>query len=467
MSNSEVTIKEEFNQDYPFEAPQLNKIKEVSGQDLFKLPTYTDELLTDVLQSGGSSTGLEQSSNSANVPGLSLSEPSSDLDSVTSLAGSEIQVNPEIASPSDLESSHLGIPGEQSGGTGDFNPEGFDLSDLEEVQIEESGNPINPGEDVDPTDHPQYDLQKDDEPAQPEWIHPDLSIEDDYEIVSRMNQEDIESRVNGYLENYYSDDYVKYQKYFQSCYSASNQKYSIRKDKRGNIYLCARPPQPKEKRGKKVKENVKEIVSDDEFKKTYLIKLTPPTYIKVTESLKDINEQLNVLSGDIKLMQQELIEQGAEIHDEDVKHFKKLRRKFYKLINKKYIYTKYYQEVNNLNVTEAQTPVYAKEIITDTDKYDAKIYKFKTHMVNASETLMQNMVNQIKGDLENYTQVVQYGGDNDKEYKKIIENFLKEKRNNQEKIQKELSTLISLQKGRVNYLIEKLPKVDIKKDPFK
>jgi hypothetical protein len=165
-------------------------------------------------------------------------------------------------------------------------------------------------------------------------------------------------------------------------------------------------------------------------------------------------------------MQQELIEQGAEIHDEDVKHFKKLRRKFYKLINKKYVYTKYYQEINGLNVTETQTPVYAKEIITDVDKDDNKIYKFKTHMVNASETLMQNMALQIQDDLKNYTNVINHNRDDQKGYQDVIKFFLNEKRNNQDKIQKELSTLVSLEKERIDYLIEKLPILDIKKDPF-
>jgi len=450
-----VSINEEFNEDHPFEIPQLEKIREVSGQDLFKLP----------VQSGGEN--LETSIPGPEVPGLSVSEPSTDLDSTTSLAGSEIQINPEIAAKSSLEEPHLGFESEmgQSGGS-DFNPEGFDLSDLEEVQIEESGNPSNPGEDVDPTDHPQYDLQQNENNDQPQWIHPDLSIEDDYDIVSRMNQDEIELRVTGYLENYYSDEYLKYQKYFQSCHSSSNQKFSLRKDKKGNLYLNTRPPQPKEKRGKKVKENVQEIMEDITYDKHYLIKLTPPKYIKVSDALKDINLELNVLSGEIKLLQQELIDQGADIHDEDVKHFKKLRRKFYKLVNKKYIFTKYYQEVNNLNVTEVQTPVYAKEIITDTNKDDMKIYKFQTHMVNASETLISNMVGQIKDDLENYTHVVNHGGEDQEEYHGLIKDFLKEKKTNQEKIQKELSTLISLQKGQIDYLIEKLPKVDIKKDPF-
>jgi hypothetical protein len=468
MSNS-VTINEESDQHDQFDASQLLKIKAVAKHDLFDLPTYTDASppsYTDIpeisLQSGGNlelgQKVLDDSTSINNTSGLN---------NATSLGSSEIPVNHTVEQSNlnlekaDSDSDSLLIKTEQSGGVADFNPENIDLNDFKE-----SVNPADPSDNKDQTDHPEYNLLKEDKPEAPEWIHPDLSIEDDHDMVSKMNQEEIESHVNAYLENYYSGEYAKYQKYFQYCYSASNQKYSIRKDNKGNIYLCPRLLLPKENKAKKVKENVNQVFTDTEFTTNYLIKLTPPQYRRVTQTLKDINNELNVLSGDIKLMQQELIEQGAEIHDEDVKHFKKLRRKFYKLINKKYVYTKYYQEINGLNVTETQTPVYAKEIITDVDKDDNKIYKFKTHMVNASETLMQNMALQIQDDLKNYTNVINHNRDDQKGYQDVIKFFLNEKRNNQDKIQKELSTLVSLEKERIDYLIEKLPILDIKKDPF-
>uniref|UniRef100_A0A6C0EBJ9 Uncharacterized protein n=1 Tax=viral metagenome TaxID=1070528 RepID=A0A6C0EBJ9_9ZZZZ len=501
MSSSPTNEHDQFN------TSQLNQVKSTSNHNLFDLPTYKEPPNDPLIptQSGGnnnpSNNGIpnikEPYGNNYNVNSLinnnglpNIKEPLGDnkdksgnnepFEDNKNEPGNNAGENNDPGNnagenndPENKESfgdnnnaeekNEDKIP--QFGGSSDFNPEGMDLNDSDEVQIEESGNPSNPGEDSDPTDHPEYDLIKEEKQEAPEWIHPDLSIEDDYDMVSRMNQEEIESRVNTYLENYHSDEYAKYQKYFQSCYSASTQKYSIRKDNKGNIYLCSRAPQ-KENKGKKVKENVNQVFTDTEFTKNYLIKLTPPQYCKVSQSLKDITNELNIVSGDIKLLQQELIEQGAEIHDEDIKHFKKLRRKFYKLINKKYVYTKYYQEINGLNVTEAQTPVYAKEIITDIDENDNKIYKFKTHMVNASETLIQNMSLQIKEDLKNYTNIMHHNRDNQKEYQELIKFFLNEKKNNQEKIQKELSTLVSLQKERIDYLIEKLPIIDIRKDPF-
>jgi hypothetical protein len=485
MSSSPTNEHDQFN------TSQLNQVKSTSNHNLFDLPTYKEPTNAPLIptQSGGnnnpSNNGLpniEEPSgnnvkpliNKTDFKGIpNINEPFEDdnKENNSENKGSFVDAGNNHKDGNGNEQSGNNAEEKyedktpQFGGSSDFNPEGMELNDSDDVQIEESGNPSNPGEDPDPTDHPEYDLIKEEKQEAPEWIHPDLSIEDDYDMVSRMNQEEIESRVNTYLENYHSDEYAKYQKYFQSCYSASTQKYSIRKDNKGNIYLCSRAPQ-KENKGKKVKENVNQVFTDTEFTKNYLIKLTPPQYCKVSQSLKDITNELNIVSGDIKLLQQELIEQGAEIHDEDIKHFKKLRRKFYKLINKKYVYTKYYQEINGLNVTEAQTPVYAKEIITDIDENDNKIYKFKTHMVNASETLIQNMSLQIKDDLKNYTNIMHHNRDNQKEYQELIKFFLNEKKNNQEKIQKELSTLVSLQKERIDYLIEKLPIIDIRKDPF-
>ena len=113
-------------------------------------------------------------------------------------------------------------------------------------------------------------------------------------------------------------------KYFQSIYSASTQKYSIRRDKDANIYLIKRPALPKELKGKKTRESVSDILNDKDFKKDYLIKLTPPEYLNVKDELKAITQQLNILSGDIKILQADLIELGPDISKDDIKKFEKI-----------------------------------------------------------------------------------------------------------------------------------------------
>ena len=200
--------------------------------------------------------------------------------------------------------------------------------------------------------------------------------------------------------------------------------------------------------------------------KDYLIKLIPPKYLNIHDELKIVNNQLSVLSGEIKILQNDLIELGSEITNEDVKKFERLREKFYKLINKKYIYSKYYDEVNQLFDTEVKQNIYAKEIVSQIDENDMKFYKLKFHLIKAPETLINNITNEIKTNLENYSEIKLFTptDDNKKEYNDKIKNFLNNKKENEIKIQNELNNIILNSKNKINYIIKKLPKLDIKTD---
>jgi hypothetical protein len=341
------------------------------------------------------------------------------------------------------------------------------LEDIEvvDLEIQETGNLDNPSEDAPNFDDDRFDEQVEEPKELQPWVHPELNIEEDPEMIVKMSQTDIDAKVNVLVDNYNSHEYQEYMKYFQSFYSASSQKYSIRRDSEANIYLVKRNVS-KELKGKKVRETVEEIMNDKDFKTNYLIKLTPPEYINVHEELSAITKQLNVLSGDIKILQNDLIELGSEITKEDIKRFEKVRQRFYKLINKKYIYSKYYDIVNNIFEEDETQNIYAKEIIADTDENDIKIYKLKYHVVKAPNTLVDDMKNQIKNNLDNYSQIINDDGGNMKEYQTKIKTFIETKRENENKIQKELTALVNVSKSKVDFIIRKLPKIDIKSDPF-
>jgi len=342
------------------------------------------------------------------------------------------------------------------------NVEDFEVVDLE---IQETGNLDNPSEDAPSFDNDKFDEQVEEPKELQPWVHPELNIEEDPEMIIKMSQDDIDNKVSIFVDNYHSHEYQEYMKYFQSFYSASTQKYSIRRDIDGNIYLIRRNIS-KDLKGKKVRETIAEIMNDKDFKTNYLIKLTPPEYVNVHEELLNITKQLNILSGDIKMLQNDLIELGSEITKDDVKRFEKSRQKFYKLINKKYIYSKYYDIVNNVFDEESTQSIYAKEIVPDTDENDIKIYKLKYHVVKAPNSLIEDMTNQIKNNLENYSQIINDEGNNMKEYNTKIKNFIETKKENENKIQKELTALVNISKSKVDFIIRKLPKIDIKSDPF-
>jgi hypothetical protein len=76
------------------------------------------------------------------------------------------------------------------------------------------------------------------------------------------------------------------------------------------------------------------------------------------------------------------------------------------------------------------------------------------------------MKNQIKNNLDNYSQIINDEGGNMKEYQTKIKTFIETKRENENKIQKELTALVNVSKSKVDFIIRKLPKIDIKSDPF-
>ena len=380
---------------------------------------------------------------------------------------------------------------QQEGGF-NTNIEGMEYEELtdghnqtEEIDI--SGNFDNPEEDFVNVDNDNYDKQKEELLEPPEWIHPELTIEEDFELINQMNDDDINAKVNIFIDNYNSEEYQIYQKYFQAFYSSSNQKYSIRKDNKGNIYLVKKEhkkhkdhkdqDEPQQK-GKKIKENIYDIIEDKDFEKDYMIKLTPPEYLDVKEEIKKINKQLNVLSGDIKLLQSELIELGQDITKDNIKHFEKLRDKFYKLINKKQIYSRYYNEVNGFLESDNTKLIYVKEIISDVNENDIKIFKFKSNAVQAPESIVDNITQIINNNINNYTNLINFSLEKEtkdtkdtkdkeiKEYNSIIKKFINEKKESETKIQKELSSLLVFSKPKVDFIIKRLPKIDIKTDIF-
>ncbi len=425
----------------------------------------------------------------------------------------------------------------QSGGGGNDNIEmEIEELDLNEADVDEYGNVENPGEDAPNADDEkdtEYDMENIKDIYQgppPKWVHPELTIENDDDMINKMNQEDIEAKVAMYVDYYNSDEYSQYLKYFQMVYSASHQKYSVRRDVEGNIYLIKRQQQNKRRdtdsddededdddkkeknkkmdlkekdkkkekdlkekekdkvKGKKTgKETVQDIINDTGFKKNYMIKLTPPEYLNIEKELSRITNDLNVLSGEIKLMQNDLIELGMDIKPNDIKRFEKTKNKFYKLINRKSIYSRYFYTINNLTDETEENPeinnIFVNELIGYEDNNDVKAFKLKSNIVRAPTMLIDNIILQLKDNLENFSAIIQNEENKDvtdvkdvkdkvnkaksenNEYESKIKTFLINKKINDEKTQKELDSLINFSKAKINFIIKKLPVVDVKTEP--
>ncbi len=416
-------------------------------------------------QSGGSFDKAESASEPQLFDKIELKrdEPVNQSSEVKMTGGGDAKVNFESIN---IEKS------EQTGGAIE-NPEGVEISEitdeLTEENLEETADINNPGEDLMKNDYESSDKKEEDmrtelEQPPPAWIHPDLNMEEDPEMIVKLNPEEIEAKVANHINNYNSEEYNKYIKYYQAFYSASTQKYAIRINDKGELYLIKRPPIPKELKNKKVKESVQDIINDNSYEKEYLIKLTPPEYLDIKSEVENITKELNVLTGDLKLLKDELIDLGADISSSDIKKFEKLRDKFYKLSNKKYIYTKYFEEVNSIVINDENINIETNEIISYNDDNDIKSYKLESRFIQVPQSLISDITTHIKENIEKYQNIIEQDSENEKIYKSNIKDFLENKNKNNIKIAKELKDLITFSKPKVNFLIKKLPKIDIKND---
>ncbi len=454
----DVPLDMEVSLDEPMQKVNLDmsKIEIGGGISPFKLEQMTG---------GNSPFKLEQVTKEVHI------EPQTDLSDLQEMEISDfgevepVQFGGDPQMFDNIELSNSPIPVQQNlfqnGGADIENLEISEITDNNVQDIEELGNDQNIGEDYVNYDDSMFDEQEITEPKQ--WVNPELSIEDDNEMIAKLNQEEIDMKVSMYIDYYNSEEYNQYLKYYQIIYSASPYKYGIRRDNESNIYLIKRQ---KNQAGKKNKESVSEML-DRKVPKNYLIKLTPPIYMNIPDELNKINNDLNVLSGEIKIIQKDLIDLGVDISKEDIKNFEKIRDKFYKLMNRKYIYNKYYNDINNILVNEEQKNIYLNESISYIDKNDNKLYKLLSHIITVDGDKIDNMTIQLKDNLEKYMAIInQENTENSKEYKKSIKDFLVNKKHTNDLNKKELNGLINSSKERINFIIKKLPKVDIKEEPI-
>jgi hypothetical protein len=403
------------------------------------------------------------------IPTQKLLESNGNLPSHlrTSVNLSEVQVNPD-----------MGIF-EQKGGY--MNLEDIEVNEVDDNPdnlIEETGNLDNPGEDMLNADDDQFDEQE----KPPTWNNPELTIENDLDMIHKMDEDEINAKVAMYVDYYNSDEYHEYLKYYQIIYAASPYKYAIRRDK-DSIYLVKRKDV---NAGKKTKETVEDIIKkNSDPVKDYMIKLTFPEYASIKEELSKVNHQINILSGQLKLIQKDLLDLGVDIKKEDVKTFEKLRDRFYKYINRRQVYTKYFIDVNGLLSDDSSTHnLRIAEVISYENENDIKLYKLQYQVVNAPDNIISNITEQLKTNIEKYSEIMNLDMDmdmdidtnkkekgkekekeNSKEYSKQIKDFLLNKKSNETKYQKELNLLLNLKKGQIDYIIKKLPVVDVVSEP--
>lgn len=388
---------------------------------------------------------------------------------------------------------------QQSGGS--FNPENLEL-DLEEFDFQETGNPNDPTQDAPAPDDKEIDLvekgfkdeeadpyghleeerenanylMEDDEQEEQDpisepvtsftshWRHPELGL-DSVELSSHLNQEQIQNQVNYYIANYYSVEYQEYLDKLNYVYSKVGKKFYIRRDKKGNLYLMGKTNEEAKKKDYVPEKSLQEL--EDQ----YLIKLEPPKYISVKKTLELLDIKLRRASVKIRNLQNELLSKGGDITDKDVDRFKRKKRQFFQLVNRKQIYINYYYEVNNINVDDDKIKWNAKRMIERENNDGEKMYSYESLLVNLSEETVEQFKEKFREQLDIYSEIFEsFNQLNSKErqsnpeYDSLIKDYLKKNDKLNQYRHDKVKEGIVKEEDKIDFLVDELPVIHVRKN---
>lgn len=421
----------------------------------------------ELIQQGGESVSISNKINEIEIP-LNHPDPLDPLDPLESEGLTE-----QHPITTDLAEDMIG------GNFTEESPEG-EIFQSDDMLIEETGNFVNPAEDfisVDDLgqDGVEYNEESDigtsellDTSEQGKflydlssWKHPELEMDDD--LVSELDHDQILSRASKYVDRYFSKEFYEYKDYLKAFYSKIGNKYYLQYDSNENVYLVETPkfkPGSDEKRIWQ-KEKLGKIKTPSE----YIAKITPPRYIHLNEALDKINSKLRKVNMDVLQLRGQLMSKGADITKDEISNFKRLKAKYNKYYNRREIYSKYYLLVNNLEEEQRSIPYFAKEMKTRLDKANNQVFYLVNNVVELTPEMKEKMHQQIITNLNNYTDVLENLEQTDSRVK--VETFIKKKQKMEEDIEKEIGSLISKKKGLIDFLIDRMPSVNIRKDIFK
>lgn len=283
-----------------------------------------------------------------------------------------------------------------------------------------------------------------------EKLQEEISKELNLDIKTEINREFVNRKVKEYVDNYRSDEYKLFQSMLIYIYGKIKIDYYIEIDDDGSYVLY--------KKGAN----------------KYEIKLTPPKYQNIKDSITKIDKELHELEFKLYDVKHELINNSDRILDEDMEIYKHLQKVHYDLIHEKEILKQYYKEINEkedeqvmmfLNFMKKKTNPKG-EIVNIIDTHHLEVPKSVQDMIKTNKMIAlekynlvntyyeKNVVNKpniIKTDYQQYQMLIKeyLAANNSHSANDIMEQFKR-------KLKKE-----------IDFVIFKRPVIDMSKKHIK
>lgn len=311
-------------------------------------------------------------------------------------------------------------------------PQHGDDSDKIEEEDYDLNNTILEKETKDDIDEVEDEFNLDLEKLQNE-ICKELKLD----INTEINEEIVNRKVKEYIDNYNSEEYKTFQSMLIYIYGKIKIDYYIDIDKDGSYLLY--------KKGMN----------------KYEIKLTPPKYQMINDSLRKIDKEAETMEFKLYDMKHELINNSERILEEDMESYKKLQKTYYDLIHEREILKQYYNKINEkeseqvmmfLNFMKKKTNSKG-EIVNIIDTQHLEVPKSVQDMIKTN-----NMIA-----LEKYNLINTYSTKNmsTKQYEMLIKEYLAT--NNSHSTYDILEQFKRKLKKDIDFIILKRPVIDVRK----
>ena len=278
----------------------------------------------------------------------------------------------------------------------------------------------------------------------------DYILEEDEKLI---NPENVFNNVDIYIENYNSNEIIKYKKNLKQLY----QTYSTKN------YIISTI---------KYKSTSKIIVKKNDKVPKIVKELIKPTYLFYDEDNKLIKFKRQISNDRSELLYKysQLIAK-LNIKSEEKKEFEKERSKFIEKLEEYYTYTLYHKKINKITTINKSNLVLQKELIVynENNDYDNKIlnsniYSIDNNVIDTinkynSENLIQynNIMMDLSGKKDKkINKEKEKDKEKDKKTLDSIKLYLKQ-RQEIESFTKSLSNNTDIQDEYINYIILELP----------
>jgi hypothetical protein len=263
----------------------------------------------------------------------------------------------------------------------------------------------------------------------------DYLVGDDKELI---NIDKVNSIVNKYINNFYSEEMKKYKQSFKQLYQKySNKRFVI--NNIGNVITVIR----------------------NEKKKDVVMELKKPVYFyynNINTNYNNDNDNLEILKRNIsneranlQYLYQHLVNK-VSVENDAKKDFEKKRKKFIELLDTYYIYTLYHKKINKISI-ENKMNIIIQDLLSESKKLESNIYSIDTStidLINKNNASKLNEFNNLVAKMQSVKKI-----QNEKILIEKIKEYLNKAESN--KLLNTLKEQAKYQEEYIEYIVKELP----------